>query len=46
MIFCRQFYSFVQLGFTSNVASDMIAMTNFVKNFNFSGRLYFDNLVA
>ncbi len=37
---------YVQLGFSSNVTSDMVALTNFIKNFNFCGRLYFDSLVA
>ena len=36
----------MQLGFSSNVASDMVALTNFVKNFNFCGGLYFDSLLA
>ncbi len=35
---------FVQLGFSSNIASDMVALTNFIKNFNFCGVLYFDSL--
>ncbi len=37
---------FVQLGFSSNVISDMVDLTNFLKNFNFCGRLCFDSLVA
>ncbi len=37
---------FVQLGFSSNVTSDMVTLTNFIKNFNFCGRLYCDSLVA
>ncbi len=37
---------FVQLGFSSIVASDTVALTNFFKNFNFGGGLYFDSLVA
>ncbi len=36
----------VQLGFSSNVTSDTVTLTNFVKTFNFCGRLYFDSLVA
>ncbi len=36
----------MQLGFSSNNTSDMVALTNFVKNFNFCGRLYFNSLVA
>ncbi len=31
---------FVQLGFSSNVTSDTVTLTNFVKNLNFCGRLY------
>jgi len=37
---------FMQLGFSSNVTSETVTSTNFVKNFNFCGRLYFDSLVA
>jgi hypothetical protein len=37
---------FVQFGFSSNITSNMVALTDFVKNFNFCGRLYFDSLVA
>ncbi len=37
---------FVQLGISSNVTSDPVALTNFTKNFNFCGRLYFNSLVA
>ncbi len=33
-------YIFMQLGFSSNVTLDMVALTNFVKLFNFCGRLY------
>jgi hypothetical protein len=40
------FTTFVQLGFSSNITSDKVTLTNFVKNFNFCGRLYFDSLVA
>ncbi len=40
------FNIFVQLGFSSNITSDMVALTNFIKSFNFCGRLYFDSLVA
>ena len=36
----------MQLGFSSNVTSDKVTLTNFVKNFNFCGGLYFDSLVA
>jgi hypothetical protein len=36
----------VQLGFSSNVALDTVALTNFIKNFNFCGELYFNSLVA
>ncbi len=38
--------SFIKLGFSSNVTSDTVTFTNFVKNFNFCGGLYFDSLVA
>jgi hypothetical protein len=38
--------SFVQLGFSSNITFDMVTLTNFVKNFNLGGRLYFNSLVA
>ncbi len=37
---------FMQLGFSSNATSDTVALTNFVKNFNFCGRLYFNSLAA
>jgi len=37
---------FMQLGFSSNITSDMVILTNFVKNFNFCGRVFFDLLVA
>jgi hypothetical protein len=37
---------FVQLGFSSNVTSGTVALTNFIKNFNFCGGLYFNSLVA
>jgi hypothetical protein len=33
-------HSFVQLGFSSNVTLDTVALTNFVRLFNFCGRLY------
>ncbi len=36
----------MQLGFSSNVASDTVTLTNLIKNFNFWGRLYSDSLVA
>ncbi len=36
----------MQLDFSSNATSDTVALINFVKNFNFCGRLYFDSLVA
>ena len=36
----------MQLGFSSNIASDKVALTNFIKNFNFCGGTYFDSLVA
>jgi len=36
----------VQLGFSSNITSDMVILTNFIKNFNFCGRVFFDILVA
>jgi hypothetical protein len=36
----------MQLGFSSNVTSDMVTLTNFVKNFNFCDGLYFDSLLA
>jgi hypothetical protein len=36
----------MQLGFSSNVPSDTVALTYFIKNFNFCSRLYFDSLVA
>ncbi len=39
-------YSFMQLGFSSDVNSDTVALTNLVKNFNFCGGLYFNRLVA
>ncbi len=44
MFLCR--LNFVQLGFSSNVALDTVALTNFVKNFNFGGRLYSDSQVT
>ncbi len=34
------------MGFSSNITSDMVTLTNFVKNFNFCGELYYDGLVA
>jgi hypothetical protein len=37
---------FEQLGFSSNTASDTVAFTNFAKNIDFCGSLYFDSLVA
>jgi hypothetical protein len=37
---------FMHLGFSSNVTLDMVALTNFVKLFNFCGRLYPYSLVA
>jgi len=37
---------FVQLFFSSNVTSDTVTLTNYVKNLNFCGRLYSDSLVA
>ncbi len=37
---------FVQLGFSSIVTLDTVALTNFVKNFNFCGGLHYDSLVA
>jgi hypothetical protein len=37
---------FVQLVFSSNVTSDTVILTKFVKNLNFCGRLYSDSLVA
>ncbi len=39
-------YIFVQLGFYSNVASDAVALTNFIKICNFYGGLCFDSLMA
>ncbi len=36
----------MQLGFSSNVTLDTVTLTNFVKDFNFCGRLCFDSLVA
>ncbi len=36
----------MQLGFSSNVTSDTVTLTNFIKSFNFCGGLYFDSLVA
>ncbi len=36
----------MQLGFSSNVILDRVTLTNFIKNFNFCGGLYFDSLVA
>jgi hypothetical protein len=36
----------MQLGFSSNITSDMVTLTNFVRDFNFCCRLYGDNLVA
>jgi len=39
-------HSFVLLGFSSNVTSDTVTLTNFVKNSNFCGRLCCDSLVA
>jgi len=30
----------MQWGFSSNVTSDMVALTNFIMLFNFCGRLY------
>ncbi len=38
--------NFVQLGFSSNITSDTKTLTNFIKNFNFCGRQYFNSLVA
>ncbi len=37
---------FMQLGFSSNIILDMVTLTNFVKSFNFCGRLCCDSLVA
>jgi hypothetical protein len=37
---------FVQLCFSSNVTLDLVTLTNFIKNSNFCGRLYFDSLVG
>ncbi len=42
----KSLHILVQLGFSSNVTSDTVALTNFFKNFNFCGRLCFDSLVA
>jgi hypothetical protein len=36
----------MQLGFSSNLTSNMVTLTNFIKNFNFCGGLYFHSLVA
>ena len=36
----------MQFGFSFNVTSDKVTLTNFVKNFNSCGGLYFDSLVA
>ncbi len=36
----------MQLGFSSNITLDTVTLTNFVKNFNFCGGLYFDSQVA
>ncbi len=44
--FLRQINTFVHLGFSSSITSDTVALTNFIKNFHFCGRLYFDSLVA
>ncbi len=35
----------MQLGLSSSIASDTVVLTNFVKNFNFSGGLYSNSLV-
>jgi hypothetical protein len=32
--------------FLLNLTSDMVTLTNFIKNLNFCGGLYFDSLVA
>ena len=36
----------MQLAFSSSVTSDMVTLTNFVKNFNFCGGLHSNSLVA
>jgi hypothetical protein len=36
----------MQWGFSSNVTLDTVTLTNFVKNFDLCGGLYFDSLVA
>ncbi len=36
----------MQLGFSSNVTSDTVTLTNFIKDFNICVRLYFNSLVA
>ncbi len=36
----------MRLGFSSNITSDKVTLTNFLKSFNFRGGLYFDSLVA
>ncbi len=36
----------MQMAFSSNVTSDMVTLTNFVKNFNFCGGLHANSLVA
>ncbi len=36
----------MQLGLSSNVTSDTVVLTNFIKSFNFGGGLYSDSLVA
>ncbi len=38
--------SFVPLCFSSNITLDSVTLTNFIKNLNFCGRLYFDSLVG
>ena len=46
---CKEFLKyniFVQWAFLLNITSDTVTLTNFVKNFNFCGGLYFDSLVA
>jgi hypothetical protein len=40
---CKNWWQWV---FSSNVTLDMVTLTNFVKDFNFCGGLYFDSLVA
>jgi len=37
---------FVELGFSLNVALNTVTLTNFIKDFNFCGGLYFNSLVA